>query len=133
MRSSRHADQPHVTQVNGYSVSAEFVTNPDVELRLIPLRRAQRPYPDYISYGYWFSQIKWPEVEYALTEWVDWYNNARLHSRLGYLAPTEYETAYYAQNPTPTSAGLNPKPVPNPWRFRMASMRKQGELAGIQS
>lgn len=37
------------------------------------------------------------EVEYALMEWVDWYNNARLHSRLGYLPPVEYEAAYYAQ------------------------------------
>ncbi|WP_370942393.1 IS3 family transposase [Amycolatopsis sp. cg5] len=38
------------------------------------------------------------EVEYAVMEWVDWYNNARLHSRLDYLTPVEYETAYYAQH-----------------------------------
>ena len=37
------------------------------------------------------------DVEYALMEWCDWYNNARLHSRLGYLSPAEYEAAYYAQ------------------------------------
>ncbi|MGN2638580.1 transposase [Nocardia takedensis] len=37
------------------------------------------------------------EVEFALMEWVDWYNNARLHSRLDYLTPAEYETDYYAQ------------------------------------
>nr|WP_280468897.1 IS3 family transposase [Nocardia cyriacigeorgica] len=37
------------------------------------------------------------EVEYALMEWCDWYNNARLHSRLGYLTPAEYEADYYAQ------------------------------------
>jgi putative transposase len=37
------------------------------------------------------------EVEFALMEWVDWYNNARLHSRLGYLTPVEFEAAYYAQ------------------------------------
>ncbi len=37
------------------------------------------------------------EVEYALMEWCDWYNNSRLHSRLGYLTPAEYEAAYYAQ------------------------------------
>ena len=36
------------------------------------------------------------QVEYALMEWVDWYNNARLHSRLGYLTPAEHEAAYYA-------------------------------------
>ncbi|MGW1741242.1 IS3 family transposase [Nocardia sp. NPDC001965] len=38
------------------------------------------------------------EVEFALMEWCDWYNNARLHSRLDYLTPAEYESAYYAQN-----------------------------------
>ncbi|MGX1810884.1 IS3 family transposase [Nocardia sp. NPDC055321] len=37
------------------------------------------------------------EVEFALMEWADWYNNARLHSRLGYLSPAEYEAAYYSQ------------------------------------
>ncbi|WP_460701235.1 IS3 family transposase, partial [Nocardia thraciensis] len=36
------------------------------------------------------------EVEFALTEWCDWYNNARLHSRLNYLTPAEYEAAYYS-------------------------------------
>ncbi|MBK1785990.1 IS3 family transposase [Prauserella sp. ASG 168] len=39
------------------------------------------------------------EVDFALMEWVDWYNNARLHSRLNYLSPTEYESAYYAPQP----------------------------------
>lgn len=39
------------------------------------------------------------EVEFALMEWADWYNNARLHSRLGYLTPAEYETAYYSLHP----------------------------------
>ncbi|MEV4126954.1 IS3 family transposase [Nocardia sp. NPDC049707] len=29
--------------------------------------------------------------------WADWYNNARLHSRLDYLTPAEYEAAYYSQ------------------------------------
>ncbi|MFE9789969.1 integrase core domain-containing protein [Nocardia salmonicida] len=39
------------------------------------------------------------EVEFALMEWVDWYNNARLHSRLDYLTPAEHEAAYYSQQP----------------------------------
>ena len=39
------------------------------------------------------------DVEYALMEWCDWYNNARLHSRLDYLTPAEYEAAYYSQQP----------------------------------
>lgn len=36
------------------------------------------------------------DVEYATAGWVDWYNNRRLHSSLGYLTPIEYETAHYA-------------------------------------
>ncbi|WP_454199307.1 IS3 family transposase [Nocardia sp. Marseille-Q1738] len=39
------------------------------------------------------------EVEFALMEWCDWYNNARLHSRLDYLTPAEYEAAHYSQQP----------------------------------
>ncbi|MFF0148617.1 integrase core domain-containing protein [Amycolatopsis sulphurea] len=38
------------------------------------------------------------EVEYAVMEWVGWYNNARLHSRLDYLTPAEYETACDTQH-----------------------------------
>lgn len=37
------------------------------------------------------------DVEYATMEWVDWYNNRRLHSVLDYIPPAEYEDAYYAQ------------------------------------
>jgi transposase InsO family protein len=47
------------------------------------------------------------DVEYATMEWVDWYNRARLHSRLHYATPDEYEAAYYAHPPT-----LHPEPSP---------------------
>ena len=36
------------------------------------------------------------DVEYATAGWVDWYNNRRLHSSLGYLTPEEFEQAHYA-------------------------------------
>jgi len=36
------------------------------------------------------------DIEYATAEWVDWYNNRRLHSRLGYQSPAEYEAAHHA-------------------------------------
>jgi transposase InsO family protein len=37
------------------------------------------------------------DVEAITTDYVDWYNNRRLHSRLDNLTPEEYEQAYYAQ------------------------------------
>jgi putative transposase len=37
------------------------------------------------------------DIEYITMEWVDWFNNRRLHSLLDYVPPEEYETAYYAQ------------------------------------
>jgi len=36
------------------------------------------------------------DVEYATAGWIDWYNNRRLHSSLGYVSLNEYETAHYA-------------------------------------
>jgi transposase InsO family protein len=37
------------------------------------------------------------DVEYATMEWVDGYNNRRLHGQLNYVPLDEYEAAYYAQ------------------------------------
>lgn len=44
------------------------------------------------------------DIEYATAGWVDWYNNRRLHSRLGYQSPAEYEAAHHA--------ALNREPAP---------------------
>jgi transposase InsO family protein len=35
------------------------------------------------------------EVERKTDSWVHWFNATRLHSSIGYLAPTEYEHAYH--------------------------------------
>jgi len=35
------------------------------------------------------------DVEYATLEWVDWFNNRRLLSSIGYVPPVEFEQAYY--------------------------------------
>lgn len=40
----------------------------------------------------------WPsvtEVEFQTMNWVDWWNNRRLHEALGYATPAETEAAYY--------------------------------------
>ena len=36
------------------------------------------------------------QVEWETLKWVDWYNNTRLHSAIGYVTPNEAEHAYYA-------------------------------------
>lgn len=36
-------------------------------------------------------------VEYVTLEWVDWFNNCRLLEPIGYVAPAEFEQAYYCQ------------------------------------
>jgi transposase InsO family protein len=44
------------------------------------------------------------DVEYDAAGWVDWLNQRRLHSSLGYLTPTEYKQAHHA--------ALNREPAP---------------------
>jgi len=38
------------------------------------------------------------EVEYATLEWLDWFNNRRLLSSIGYVPPVEVERAYCRLN-----------------------------------
>ena len=46
-------------------------------------------------------------VEFATLEWVDWFNNRRLLEPIGYVAPAEFERAYYQSQSTPVMvAGL---------------------------
>ena len=40
------------------------------------------------------------ELEIGVVEWVDWYNQRRLHGELGYVPPAEYEAAYWAAQRT---------------------------------
>jgi len=48
------------------------------------------------------------EVEIAVLEWVDWFNNRRLLGPIGHVPPAEYEAAYYQRQETPAAvAGLN--------------------------
>lgn len=38
------------------------------------------------------------ELEYAIFEYVDWYNTRRLHEQIGMIPPAEKEANYYASN-----------------------------------
>jgi transposase InsO family protein len=46
------------------------------------------------------SQPSWKniqEVEWATLSWVNWFNNTRLFSSIGYLSPIQFEEQYYTQ------------------------------------
>jgi putative transposase len=45
------------------------------------------------------------DVEIATLEWVDWYNNRRLHTACADLTPAELEDAYYRHNQPSQTAG----------------------------
>ncbi|MFE1027108.1 IS3 family transposase [Streptomyces sp. NPDC058818] len=47
------------------------------------------------------------DVELDTAEWVDWFNNQRLHSAIGDVPPHEHETNYYAQHQPQPAAGVN--------------------------
>lgn len=40
------------------------------------------------------------DVEIAVAEYIDWFNHRRLHGELGLLPPAEYETIYWASQPS---------------------------------
>ena len=39
------------------------------------------------------------QVEIATLEWVDWFNNRRLHTACADLTPAEFEQVHYRQHP----------------------------------
>lgn len=50
------------------------------------------------------------DVEAITMNYVDWYNNHRLHSLLELVTPEEFEAAYYAHNTgSPTGDAANTK------------------------
>ena len=44
------------------------------------------------------------DLEFATLEWVDWFNNRRLHGAIGYVPPAEYEAGGYSSH-VPEMAG----------------------------
>jgi putative transposase len=47
------------------------------------------------------------DVELATADYINWYNNKRLHTAIGGIPPAEHEAAYYAQNQSHPEAGPN--------------------------
>lgn len=55
---------------------------------------------------FWSGPLKTlADVEELTFDWVDWYNNDRLHSALGNIPPEEYEAAYYDEVNVPSTGG----------------------------
>ena len=44
------------------------------------------------------------DLEFATLEWVDWFNNRRLHGAIGYVPPAEFEANGYSSR-VPEMAG----------------------------
>jgi transposase InsO family protein len=48
------------------------------------------------------------DVEHAVLEWVEWWNNRRILGPLGFVSPQEFEQAYYARQEQPAMVvGIN--------------------------
>ena len=45
------------------------------------------------------------QLEFAIIEWVHWYNTARLHGEIGDIPPAEHETNWYLQHTPVLTAG----------------------------
>jgi putative transposase len=45
------------------------------------------------------------QLEFALFEYLDWWNHRRLHTKIGMIPPAEKEATHYAQPPALTQAG----------------------------
>ncbi|MGW7528494.1 IS3 family transposase [Streptomyces sp. NPDC054783] len=48
------------------------------------------------------------DVELATAEWVDWFNNQRLHTAIGDIPPAEHETNYDDHHQPQPAAGVSP-------------------------
>jgi len=66
--------------------------------------------------GLFKTEVIWPngpwknleEVEFAVLDWVDWFNNRRLLGSIGDVPPAEFEAMYYEAQASPVKeAGLN--------------------------
>ena len=47
------------------------------------------------------------DVEFATLEYLDWYNNHRLHGEIGHLPPTKHEALYYRQHHQTPAMAIN--------------------------
>jgi putative transposase len=52
----------------------------------------------------------WHHLELATLEWVDWFNNRRIHGWCGHIPPAENEAIYYSQQQAPGAAPVKQDP-----------------------
>ena len=47
------------------------------------------------------------DLEFAVAEYIDWFNHRRLHGEIGLVPPVEYENEHYRHNPAPTTVSAS--------------------------
>lgn len=65
-------------------------------------RGRPNPLPRTGACACWAGSVR---GEWAIIEWVSWYNRSRLHGEIGDVPPTEYAANWYRQNRPAVMAG----------------------------
>jgi hypothetical protein len=52
------------------------------------------------------------QLEFAIFEYIDWWNHRRLHSQVGLIPPAEAEANYYRHTPEPSRPPAPNEPSP---------------------
>jgi len=71
-------------------------------------------------------------VEFATLEYIDWFNNRRLHGEIGYVPPAEYEEMSYASRPTEEIKGLYETRGDSGWKVSRKRVRRIWRQEGLQ-
>ncbi|WSN61792.1 integrase core domain-containing protein (plasmid) [Streptomyces sp. NBC_01362] len=53
------------------------------------------------------EQVGLADIELGTAEWVEWFNNQRLHSAIGDIPPHEHEANHHAQHQPQSAAEVN--------------------------
>ncbi|RUP96287.1 hypothetical protein D8M19_01535 [Corynebacterium pseudodiphtheriticum] len=74
------------------------------------------------------------DVEIATFDWVNWWNESRLHQSLGYRTPAEVEPEFWSHQPTreiiKNKANAQAQ---NPGHFKPSTKGQQHETSDIHS
>jgi putative transposase len=79
------------------------------------------------------------DLELATLNWIHWFNHQRLHSKIGYISPAEYEAEHYRSTSAAFSLPITTRrawstsapPTPGPWIVPVhVDDRERGVMTG---